>query len=209
MTVDSTALARLVAEAADFAVGAPIRRIVQPRHDLIALELGRSGPWRGLLIDWSAEYGRLHLITELPEPMPRDQRFSSVLRRQLRGARIDAIEQIDYDRIVHVRLSNCEQLGPHERRTLIAELMGRHSNVVLVDEDGRIIEAGRHVTARVNRYRETLPGLAYVPPPTFGRVPPCFPLPAERRLRYKGRDGTAPPVSRAPALPSRLADEST
>ncbi len=66
MLVDSTCLARLVAEAADYAVGLPVRRIVQPRHDLVALELGRSGPWDCLLIDWSPEFGRLHLAHELP-----------------------------------------------------------------------------------------------------------------------------------------------
>ncbi len=181
MTVDSTSLARLVAEAAQFAVGAPIRRIIQARHDLIALELGRSGPWAGLLIDWSAEFGRIHLARELPAPLLRDERFGSVLRRQIRGARIDAIEQIDFDRIVHVRLSNCEQLGPRSRRTLVAELMGRHSNLVLIDEDERIVEAGRHVTVRTNRYRETLPGLAYVPPPDFGRVPPWTADPVQMR----------------------------
>jgi len=179
MTVDSTCLAGLVAEAAEYAVGVRVRRVVQPRHDLVALELGRSGPWRCLLIDWSAEYGRLHLASELPEPGLREQRFGSVLRRQLRGARIDAIEQIDFDRVVHLRLSNCEQLGPQSRRTLIAELMGRHSNLVLVAEDERIVEPGRHVTERVNRYRETLPGLAYVPPPDFGRVPPWQAEPEE------------------------------
>ncbi|MGD9495553.1 MAG: NFACT family protein [Armatimonadota bacterium] len=172
MVVDSTALARLVAEAADYAVGVRVRRIVQPRHDLIALELGRAGPWACLLIDWSAEYGRLHLAGELPPPALREQRFGAVLRRQLWGARIDAIEQIDFDRLVRMRFSNCEQLGPHATRTLIAELMGRHSNLVLLGEDERIVEAGRHVTARVNRYRETLPGLTYVPPPDFGRIPP-------------------------------------
>ena len=172
MTVDSTSIARLVAESAEFAAGAPIRRVVQARHDLIALELGRSEPWGGLLIDWSAEFGRIHLARELPAPILRDERFGNVLRRQIRGARLDAIEQIDFDRIVHLRLSNCEQLGPQSRRTLVAELMGRHSNLVLIDEDERIVEAGRHVTVRTNRYRETLPGLAYVPPPEFGRVPP-------------------------------------
>ncbi|MEA3247707.1 MAG: NFACT family protein, partial [Gemmatimonadota bacterium] len=172
MTVDSTCIARLVAEAAQYATGLVIRRIVHPRHDLVGLELGRAGPWECLLIDWSAEFGRIHLAREMPEPGLRDQRFGSTLRRQVRGARIERIEQIDFDRLVHIELSNCEQLGPRCRRTLVAELMGRHSNVVLIDEDERIVEAGKHVTNRVNRYRQTLPHLAYVPPPQFGRVPP-------------------------------------
>ncbi|MEA3402862.1 MAG: NFACT RNA binding domain-containing protein [Armatimonadota bacterium] len=172
MIVDSTCLAGLVAEAREYASGLVIRRIVQPRHHLVALELGRAGPWACLVIDWSAEFGRLHLAREMPQPGLQDQRFGSTLRRQLRGARIEAIRQVDFDRLVRVEVSNCEQLGPQSRRTLVAELMGRHSNLVLIDEDERIVEAGKHVTERVNRYRQTLPGLAYVPPPEFGRVPP-------------------------------------
>ncbi|MFW6437720.1 MAG: Rqc2 family fibronectin-binding protein [Armatimonadota bacterium] len=172
MIVDSTCMARLVAEAREYACGLVIRRIVQPRHDLVGLELGRAGPWACLVIDWSAEFGRLHLAEEMPESGLRDQRFSGALRRQLRGARIERIEQIDFDRLIEIEFSNCAQLGPESRTTLIAELMGRHSNAVLIDEDERIIEAGKHVTVRVNRYRQTLPGLAYVPPPEFGRVPP-------------------------------------
>ncbi|MGI5819682.1 MAG: Rqc2 family fibronectin-binding protein [Armatimonadota bacterium] len=172
MIVDSTCLARLVAEAREYALGLVIRRVIQPRHDLLALELGRAGPWQCLVIDWSAEFGRLHLAEEMPEPGLRDQRFSGALRRQLRGARIERIEQIDFDRLIEIEFSNCEQLGPQCRRVLVAELMGRHSNAVLLDDDERIIEAGKHVTVRVNRYRQTLPGLAYVPPPEFGRVPP-------------------------------------
>lgn len=172
MIVDSTCLARLVTEAREYALGLVIRRIVQPRHDLVALELGRAGPWQCLLIDWSPEFGRIHLAAEMPEPGLRDQRLGSTLRRQLRGARIERIEQIDYDRIVQIEFSNCEQLGPQCRRTLVAELMGRHSNLVLLDPDEQIVEAGKHVTLRVNRYRQTLPGLIYIPPPEFGRVPP-------------------------------------
>jgi len=172
MIVDSTSLARLVAEAREYAVGLVIRRIMQPRHDIVGLELGRAGPWACLLIDWSPEFGRLGLAEELPEQGLRDQRFCSALRRQLRGSRIESIRQIDFDRIVEIEFSNCEQLGPQCRRKLVAELMGRHSNAVLLDEDEDIIEAGKHVTVRVNRYRQTLPGLVYAPPPEFGRVPP-------------------------------------
>lgn len=172
MIVDSTCLARLVAEARKYATGLVIRRIVQPRHDLVGLELGRAGPWECLIIDWSPEFGRLHLAEEMPEPGLRDQRFSGALRRHLRGARIERIEQIDFDRLIEIEFSNCAQLGPDSRTTLVAELMGRHSNAVLIDDDEKIIEAGKHVTVRVNRYRQTLPGLAYVPPPEFGRVPP-------------------------------------
>ena len=172
MIVDSTCLARLVAEAREYATGLVIRSVVQPRHDLVGLELGRRGPWACLLIDWSAEFGRLHLAEEMPESGLHDQRFSGALRRQIRGARIERIEQIDFDRLIEIEFSNTAQLGPQSRATLIAELMGRHSNALLIDSDERIIEAGKHVTVRVNRYRQTLPGLAYVPPPEFGRVPP-------------------------------------
>ncbi len=173
MLMDSTMLARLTAEIADWAVGVPIRSVVQPRHDLLALELGRSGDWSCLLIDWSAEFCRMHLAREMPAPALKDLRMRSVLRRHLIGARLAEVTQVNYDRVVRLRFTNCERLGPQAQRTLIAELMGRHSNLVLLDEAGTIIEAGKHVTDRVNRYRQTMPGLAYVPPPEFNRLPPA------------------------------------
>ncbi|HUS81039.1 MAG TPA: NFACT RNA binding domain-containing protein [Armatimonadota bacterium] len=184
--VDSTVLARLVVEARDYALGAIVRRVVQPRHDLVALELSRSGPWSCLVVDWSAEHGRVHLAAEMPAPGLRDQRLGSTLRRQLRGARLEAIEQVAYDRVVRLGFSNCEQLGPQCRRVLICELTGRHGNAVLVDEDGEIIEAGKHVTSRVNRFRETLPGLDYVPPPQFDRISPADATPGALRERAAG-----------------------
>ena len=171
---DSTILARLVTEIREHALGVAVRRVLGPRHDLVALELGRSGPWSCLIVDWSAESARVHLASEMPAPALKDQRMCLTLRRQLRGARLDAVEQINFDRVIHLRFSNCEQLGPNCRRTLICELTGRHGNAVLVDDsDGEIIEAGKHVTARVNRFRETLPGLDYVAPPQFDRISPA------------------------------------
>lgn len=172
MPVDSTMLARLTAEIADCAVGATVRRVVQPRHDLVALEMGLPGPWRCLVIDWSAELSRACLGREMPAPSVKEHRLGAVLRRHLRGARLTAVTQVSYDRVMHLRFANCEQLGPQSQRTLIAELMGRHSNLVLVDEANVIIEAGKRITDRVNRYRQTMPGLEYVPPPDFGRISP-------------------------------------
>ncbi len=170
---DSAILARVVAEVRRDALGASVRRVLQPRHDLVALELGRADPWAGLVIDWSAETGRLHLVKELPAPGLVDHRLGASLRRHLRGARLEEIEQISFDRVVRLCFSNCEHLGPSSRRTLMCELTGRHGNCVLLDERGQILEAGKHITARVNRYREILPGLAYVPPPQFERLDPA------------------------------------
>lgn len=198
MLIDSTMLARLSAEIAEWALGAPIRRVIQPRHDLLALELGRSGlsavasakvgPRRCLLIDWSAEFCRIHLAPELPAPSSREHRLGAVLRRHLTGARLAEIAQINYDRVVQLRFTNCEHLGPQSRRALIAELMGRRSNLILVDESGVIVDAGKHITDRVNRYRQVMPGLAYVAPPDFDRLSPVDADPA-LLSRLAGGDG--------------------
>jgi predicted ribosome quality control (RQC) complex YloA/Tae2 family protein len=94
------------------------------------------------------------------------------MRRYLQGAVIQGIEQINFDRLLQIEFINAQRLGPESRCTLVAEVMGRHSNVLLLDQEGVILECLKHVPAEVNRYRQSLPGLEYVPPPDFGKVDP-------------------------------------
>src|SRR5690606_41474899 len=89
-----------------------------------------------------------------------------ILRKYLDPGKIVAVEQVGMDRILHVVIDGFDDAGRPARRRLIAELTGRNSNIVLVDEaSGRIIDALRRVSDRVNRYRALLPGVPYVPPP--------------------------------------------
>lgn len=172
MVFDSLMLARIAADVRRLAVGARVERVFLPAGDEVALDLRRKLPRPQLVVSWSAQFGRAHLAgTAEPRPdlhLP----IGDVLRKHLRGATLTDARQVGFDRLLRVEFANCGGMGPQSRATLVAEIMGRHANIILLDPQGSIIACAKHVTAAVNRYRETLPGLEYVPPPDFGRLDP-------------------------------------
>jgi predicted ribosome quality control (RQC) complex YloA/Tae2 family protein len=91
---------------------------------------------------------------------------------QLTGARVVSVRQIGGDRIIHVDLDAVNELGDHVLRRLVLEIMGRHSNLLLLDENDRILEATRHVNTEMSRIRQIQPGMAYLPPPPQDRLAP-------------------------------------
>ena len=177
MLFDSLMLARIAADLRRLARGARVERVFLAAPDEVALELRRKLPRPQLLISWSAQFGRAHLAgTAEPRPdmhLP----IGDVLRKHLRGATLVDARQVGFDRLLRVEFANCGGMGPQSRATLVAEIMGRHANLILLDPQETIIACAKHVTAAVNRYRETVPGLEYIPPPDFGRLDPHEAMP--------------------------------
>ena len=95
-----------------------------------------------------------------------------LLRKQILSGRILSIQQMHGDRVIHVDIDTVNELGDHVLRRLVLEIMGRHSNLMLLDEDGRILEAARHVSADMSRVRQIQPGLPYLPPPAQDKIAP-------------------------------------
>lgn len=109
--------------------------------------------------------------------------FCMLLRKQLLGGRVVSLRQIGGDRVLHLTVDTVDELGDHVSRVLILEVMGRHSNLILVDGQGRIIDAARHVNQDMSRVRQIQPGLAYAPPPGQDKLSPEEAT-AERLLPY-------------------------
>ncbi|RYL92905.1 NFACT family protein [Sporolactobacillus sp. THM19-2] len=154
-------------------VGGRVTKIYQPTATDLVFHL-RSRRARGkLLISINAAFARLHL-THLAEGNPQaPPMFCMLLRKHLEGSIIDAIEQVAFERIIHIDLRARNEIGDLTQKQLIVELMGRHSNVILIDkETGRIIDSMKHLTPAVNRYRTVLPGETYVAPPDQGKMNP-------------------------------------
>ena len=97
--------------------------------------------------------------------------FCMLLRKHLAGARVTEITQPPLERLVRIELDAADELGRAGRRTLVLEAMGRRSNLILLDEEGRIIDALRRVDAELSAARQVLPGLYYQPPASVGRLP--------------------------------------
>lgn len=154
-------------------VGGRVTKIYQPTATDLIFHM-RSRRARGkLLISINAALARLHL-TDLAEGNPQaPPMFCMLLRKHLEGSVIDAISQVAFERIVHIDLRARNEFGDLTQKQLIIELMGRHSNVVLIEkETGRIIDSMKHLTPAVNRYRTVMPGETYVAPPDQGKLNP-------------------------------------
>jgi predicted ribosome quality control (RQC) complex YloA/Tae2 family protein len=149
--------------------GGRIQHIAQPaEHDILLTVYVRGMGEVYWLISCSPQWARTHLLSHrLPNP-PQPPPFCMALRKYLQGGTILTLAQRRFDRVLDVEVKG------HEGHTylLSAELMGRHSNIILIAPDERILHAAKLVSSRISRVREVLPGRAYTPPPAEERPDP-------------------------------------
>lgn len=157
---DGLSLRAIVDELAPIVAGARIQHIVQPSATDLVLRCYRPGRTVKLLISCHPEWARMHLVEDAGPNPPAPPTFTMALRKWIEGAEIVRVAQRDADRIVDIEIHRYAQ-----RFTLIAEFMGRHSNIILVAEDGTIVDSAKHVPPRLSRARQTLPGRPYTSPP--------------------------------------------
>ena len=152
--------------------GGRIDKITQPEKDTVILLIRAGNENRRLLLCASPNNARCHLTSAtFPNPLEPPM-FCMLLRKQLMGARVQSVRQIGGDRVVYIDMDAVDEMGDHVLRRLILEMMGRHSNLILVDGEGRILEAARHVNAEMSRVRQIQPGLDYLPPPAQDKLDP-------------------------------------
>ena len=152
--------------------GGRIDRITQPEKDTIVLLVRAGAANHRLLLCASPNNARCHFTyLNFPNPLGPPM-FCMLLRKQILSGRILSIRQMHGDRVIHVDIDTVNELGDHVLRRLVLEIMGRHSNLMLLDEDGRILEAARHVSADMSRVRQIQPGLPYLPPPAQDKIAP-------------------------------------
>ncbi|MDR1204434.1 MAG: NFACT family protein [Peptococcaceae bacterium] len=146
--------------------GARVDKIYQPNRHEVVLGVRARGQSEKLLFSVLAQEARVHLTTsKTPNPVT-PPLFCMVLRKHLEGGRILSVAQEGFDRILTVTVQAANEVGDTVRRQLVAEIMGKHSNLILTDpESGKIIDAIHRVPPDVSRYRQILPGFLYQSPP--------------------------------------------
>ena len=172
MALDGVSVAALVKELNDTLSGGRIARIAEPEmHELLLTVKTGNGQKRLLL---SADPSLpLAYLTASGKPSPlQAPSFLMLLRKHLSGGRIVSVTQPDLERVIRITVEHLDELGDLCRKDLIAELMGKHSNILLVDEDGTILDAVRHVPSSLSSVREVLPGRPYFIPNTRGKHSP-------------------------------------
>nr|AHF25187.1 fibronectin-binding A domain-containing protein [uncultured bacterium Contig87] len=152
--------------------GGRVDRIAQPERDTVVMVIRAGSANHKLLLCASPNNARLHLTTGSFSNPLEPPSLCMLLRKQLTGARVEEIRQVGGDRIVYLDFDTVNELGDRVPRRLVLEIMGRHSNLVLLDENGKILEATRHVNMEMSRVRQIQPGMTYAPPPPQDRLGP-------------------------------------
>ena len=149
-----------------------VDRVIQPEKDEIRLMIRSQGANHRLVLSAAANAARVHLSEHAKTGPMEPPMLCMLFRKYLCGGRVLAVRRIAGDRILEIDVSNLSELGDPVTRTLVVEIMGRHSNIILRTEDGRIIDAARHVGQDISRVRQVMPGLPYAYPPTQGKLDP-------------------------------------
>ncbi|BBD42067.1 Rqc2 family fibronectin-binding protein Fbp62 [Streptococcus anginosus] len=143
-----------------------IQKINQPFNQELVLQIRSNRQNHKLLLSAHPVFSRIQLTNTSFENPAVPNTFIMVMRKYLQGATIESIEQIDNDRVLEISVSNKNEIGDSVAATLVIEIMGKHSNIILMDKaSGNIIEAIKHVGFSQNSYRTILPGSSYVTPP--------------------------------------------
>ena len=173
MSFDGFFLHHMVEELRSELVNGRIQKINQPFEQELVLQIRSNRQSHRLLLSAHPVFGRIQLTQTTFENPAQPSTFIMVLRKYLQGALIESIEQVENDRIVEITVSNKNEIGDHIQATLIIEIMGKHSNILLVDKSShKILEVIKHVGFSQNSYRTLLPGSTYIAPPsTESRTP--------------------------------------
>lgn len=154
-------------------VGGRINKIHQPSSSDIIMQLRSAGGNKRLLLSANPTYPRVHLTEEsFPNPLEAPM-FCMLLRKHCEGGIIEAIRQVGMERIIHIDVRQRDELGDVSVKRLIVELMGRHSNIILVDPaTGAQLDGIHHVTPAISGYRVVMPGFSYTEPPQQNKLDP-------------------------------------
>lgn len=154
-------------------VGARIHKIHQPTEHELIFSIRGAGMNGKLLLSANPTYPRVHWTTgTYVNPMEAPM-FCMLLRKHCEGGVIESIRQIGCERIIHIEVKHRDELGDLSNKTIVIEIMGRHSNIILMDKaTGMILDGIHHVTPAISSHRIVLPGSSYTPPPEQGKIDP-------------------------------------
>ncbi|NLK71744.1 MAG: fibronectin/fibrinogen-binding protein [Clostridiales bacterium] len=173
MPFDGIVTSNMVWELNSLLSNGKIEKIYQPESDEITLHIRANGVNYKLLISSSSSYPRLHLMNSSKNNPPSAPNFCMFLRKHIQGGRISSIIQRDFERIVEIHIESYNELGYPSMKKLIVEIMGKHSNIILIDaESNKILDSIKKISIDVNRYRQILPGKEYVSPPDQSKISP-------------------------------------
>lgn len=172
MAFDGIVIANLVKELGEKLTEGRIYKIAQTEDDELLLTIKVAKEQYRLLMSASASLPLLYLTDKNKQSPLTAPNFCMLLRKHLQNGRITKIYQPGLERIVHFDVEHLNELGDLCKKTLIIELMGKHSNIIFCNEEGMIIDSIKHISAQTSSLREVLPGRQYFIPETMDKLNP-------------------------------------
>lgn len=174
MALDGIVIAQLASELNKGITGARINKISQPEKDELLLTIKCSDGLKRLLISANASVPLLYFTEKTKLNPITAPNFCMLLRKHITNARILSIEQPDMERILVFHLEHLDELGDLCQKKLIIELMGKHSNIILCNDNDMILDSIKHISSQISSVREVLPGRPYFIPRQEGKRNPIL-----------------------------------
>ena len=172
MAFDGIMIAGLAKELNDALTGGRITKIAQPEKDELLFTIKNYRDTYRLLLSANPGLPLIYLTESSKQSPMTAPNFCMLLRKHIGGGRILSVSQPGLERIIHLEIEHLDEMGDLCRKRLIVEMMGKHSNIIFVDGEDRIIDSIRHVSAQLSSVREVLPGRTYFIPQTVEKFDP-------------------------------------
>ncbi len=172
MAFDGITIANIVKDLNDSLLGGRIYKIAQPESDELLLTIKVNGGQKRLFISAGASLPLIYLTDSNKQSPLTAPGFCMLLRKHIQNGRICSVTQPGLERIVEIGIEHLNELGDLCTKKLIVEIMGKHSNIIFVNDENMIIDSIKHISGMVSSVREVLPGRPYFIPETMDKADP-------------------------------------
>lgn len=193
MSLDGLSVHCLVHELADELESGRISKVYQPSKTEIIFQLRKHGQNKKVLLSIHPNYGRIHMTDRKYDTPKEPPMFCMTLRKYMEGAILERVVQKDLERLIELHILSRDEIGDLQKTILILELMGRHSNLSLVqkteENEYKIVTCMKQVGYNVNRYRAMIPGFTYSYPPEQQKASPFHLNEQEINVKIRWNEG--------------------
>ncbi|MBQ8574655.1 MAG: NFACT family protein [Clostridia bacterium] len=170
MALDGIFLSLIKNEILDGAQFSRVEKIHQPSREELVIHLRGKGGAKKLLLSVRANSPRIHFTSHAPENPATPPMFCMLMRKRLVNAALTDIRQSELDRVLYIDFDATNEIGDRVKLTLSIEIMAKHSNIILFDGDGKIVDALKRVDLSQSTVRQILPGFNYTSPPPQNKL---------------------------------------
>ena len=172
MAFDAIAVRAVCKEFSEKLTDAKVNQVYQPERDELAIVMRTKTENVRVLLSASSANPRAHFTAHTKENPKSAPMFCMLLRKHLSGGRVIAVVQQGFERVIDFQIESYTELGDLTVKHLIIEIMGRHSNIILTDDNSKILDAIKHIDFTVSAVRQILPGMRYEGPPPQEKLSP-------------------------------------